>query len=244
MRIASKWIKHRVLAENPSLRKHLPETQLYTNHSLWQMIARHRTVFLKPVVGTGGKGIIRIVRRNGACFSVQIGMNKYSVKSKQRLLRLIRYLTGLKQYLVQQGIDLISLEKRPLDYRLLILRPGSAWKIIGIMGKWAARGKIVTNHCRGGKPIDFQPSLKRSLGLSKRKCKKMENNIHALGRRVAETLGNHYRMRGLGLDIGIDKQKRIWLLEANTEPLYRLFRYHHNRALYPKIVRYMKQIGR
>ncbi len=244
MRIASKWLKHRVLAEYPSIRKHLPETHLYTNASLWNTIRRHRSVYLKPVVGSGGNGIIRIIRKNESSFLVQKGMNKYPVKSKQSLFRLIRRLTGPKRYLVQQGINMISIQNRPLDYRLLILRPRADWEIIGTMGKWAAPGKIVTNFVRGAKPINLCSSLKRSIGYNNGECANMEERINLLGMGVAKTLGNRYRMRDLGLDIAIDKRGRLWILEVNTGPFYKLFRYHHNRSLYPKIVRYMRMIGR
>jgi len=244
MKIASKWIKHRVLAQYPSIRKHLPETHLYSPRYLWHMLQRHGTLYIKPVVGSGGHGIIRVKQRGKTSFAIQKDMKRYQVNSKGDLLLLLRRLMGEKRrYLIQKGIHLISIKKRPIDYRLLILRPESEWKVIGTIGKWAAPGKIVTNHCRGGKPINLLPSLKKSLGCSEQRCQRVEDKINRLGMRVAETLGNRYRMRQMGLDIGIDKKLRIWILEVNTGPRYQLFRYHHDRTLYPKIVDYMRKIN-
>jgi len=244
MKIASKWIKHRVLSQYPSIRKHLPETHLYSQRSLWNMLQRHGTLYIKPVVGSGGHGIIRVKQRGKTSFAIQKDMKRYQVNSKGDLLLLLRRLMGEKRrYLIQKGIHLLSIKKRPIDYRLLILRPEDEWKVIGTIGKWAAPGKIVTNHCRGGKPINLHPSLKLSLGCSKHRRQRVEDKINRLGMRVAETLGNRYRMRQLGLDIGIDNKLRIWILEVNTGPRYQLFRYHQDRTLYPKIVDYMRQIN-
>lgn len=242
MKIASKWIKHRVLVQDSLIRAHLPQTRLLSGHTLWSMLRRHRTVYLKPVIGTGGHGIFRIRWLGNTSYLLQKEMKQYSLRGKVALLRLIRRLTGSRKYLVQQGIDLLSIKQRPLDYRLLMLRPSDRWKLIGTMGKWAAPGKIVTNHCRGGKPIGLCLSLQRSLNCSAARCQQIEQAINQLGQRIAKTLGDRYHMRQLGIDLGIDKQLRIWILEVNTDPRYQLFRYHQDRSLYPKIVHYMKKI--
>lgn len=242
MAIASKWKKHRALSGSKTTLKHLPAAWLYSDTSLWTSLQRFRCVYLKPVSSSGGNGIIRIDRKGTSSFLIRHGVVRSTVSSRKALFTKIRRLIGKRQYLIQQGIHLLKIQKRPLDYRILLLRPKKTWKIMGTMGKWAAPGKIVTNHCRGGKAVNLFPSLKASAGLSTARCQQIAHKLNRLGADVARVLSSRYRLRRLGIDVGIDKQLRIWILEVNTAPAYQLFRHHHNRSIYPRIVRYMKKI--
>ncbi|MNP87462.1 hypothetical protein D3C76_1883740 [compost metagenome] len=46
----------------------------------------------------------------------------------------------------------------------------------------------------------------------------------------------------LGLDIGIDENLKLWLIEANTRPQYKLFRDHEDPMLYNRIGAIIKTI--
>lgn len=239
--VASKWQKHRFLAKYPSIQQHLPETYLFREDTLSHLLEQHEIVYAKPVIGTGGHGVIRI-KKKGKAFEVRRGVSRKYVYDDGELYSVIKAMTKGKEYLVQQGIGMISIDQRPIDYRLLLLRPRTSWKNMGIIGKQAAKHKIVTNHCQGGKAVSFSRSLMKSLDLSREKCEKLRNSTYLLGRRVAKTLGDSHHLRKLGLDIAIDHDLQIWLLEVNTSPRYKLFRYHRDKTLYPRISRYMKMI--
>jgi glutathione synthase/RimK-type ligase-like ATP-grasp enzyme len=241
MIIRSKVKKHRILSRYPAIRRHLPETYLLSQQTLFRLLRKYPDLYLKPVHGTGGSGIIRI-RRGSHAYHVQTGTTNTIVRDRRKLYSVVTQLTRRKRYLIQQGISLLTINRRPLDYRLLLLKPGRTWNAMGIMGRWAAPNKIVTNYCRGGKPITLCSSLRRSQGLSSRQCRKMEQRICELGLQVAKAMGNPYSMRELGLDLGIDQKQRIWLLEVNTRPRFKLFRYHRDRTLYRRIAGYVRMI--
>ncbi|MFY0542656.1 YheC/YheD family protein [Brevibacillus sp. H7] len=240
MGIWSKLKKHRILARHQSIRPFLPETHLLNQQTLFYLLRKYPVLYLKPDRGTGGGGIIRI-RRGRKAYHVQAGVTSRIVQDRRKLYSVVTRLTGRRRYLVQQGISMVTIKRRPIDYRLLVLKPGTSWEVMGIMGKWAAPNKIVTNYCRGGRPIRLFNSLRRSMGMSEQQCRKTEQRIFALGLQVARAM-NPYSLRELGLDLAIDRNLRIYLLEVNTGPQFKLFRFHADRTLHRKIAGYVRRI--
>ncbi len=132
----SKWHKHVALMKNDSLQKHLPKTNRYTSQTLVQYLKKFNTVFLKPNLGGGGKGIIKICKNaEQKTFSIRSLKSKrdgLSLSSTMSILQ--RHLYG-KKYLIQQGIDLLSSAGRPIDFRVLFLKTEMQWKLMGV---WAS----------------------------------------------------------------------------------------------------------
>ena len=58
--LANKWKRAIVLAQNPILKPHIPETKLYNHENMADLISKYPIIFAKPIVGTGGLGIIKI----------------------------------------------------------------------------------------------------------------------------------------------------------------------------------------
>lgn len=241
MIIYSKWKKHLILSRSPTIRRHLPETYLFTRTSLKTLVGKFPLVYMKPVKGTGGGGILRIERVHHS-FRVRSAIKSLLCTNLNQLYNNISRMIRGRQYLIQQGIHLLSIHHRPIDYRILLLRPESNWKYMGIMGKWAAKHKIVTNFCKGGKPMRFVNSLKLSKGLSNQQCSNLARRVHLLGLHVGKVMGTPYSLREMGIDLGIDHNQNIWLLEVNTRPQFKLFRYHSDKTLYNRIAKNVHRI--
>lgn len=58
--IASKWLKTKALLSNPQLARHIPPTRLYRSAVLRRMLHLYGSVVLKPVLGTGGLGVLKV----------------------------------------------------------------------------------------------------------------------------------------------------------------------------------------
>src|SRR5690606_7438835 len=63
--VASKWLKTAVLRQDPRIARHIPDTRIYTVAHLSSMLNAYHKVVLKPVIGTGGSGLIMITRNGG-----------------------------------------------------------------------------------------------------------------------------------------------------------------------------------
>ncbi|HEY0828807.1 MAG TPA: YheC/YheD family protein [Bacilli bacterium] len=231
----SKWTKHVVLWKDTAVRSYLPGTDRFHKNSLRKYLDKFPVLFLKPTLGGGGRGVIRISRVGKQYVLRTAGSSKVWFDLHLLYRALQRIIQG-RSYIVQQGIDLISIDQRPMDFRVLLLKPAEQWEFIGVMGKLAAKHKYVTNHCRGGTPISLNHALQRSLHLPSEKCAEIENKLQELATLVADQLNRHFQhIRELGLDVAIDANQQIWLIEANTKPHFHLFKAHEDKQLFTKI---------
>lgn len=243
---STKWQRYNTLKRELKVLPYLPETVRYSQRNLVTLLEKYDSVFLKPITGTGGSGIIKIYFKE-PYYIMHYLKYKIKINSLERLFYQISRIMNHKHgpYMIQQGIDLISINNRPIDFRVLLLKPYNEWLPMGIMGKLGVEDKIVTNKCRGGKPILFNVAIARTLGLNNTETINLEKKIFSLGVNVGKALSKDYRyVRELGMDIAIDKNSNFYILEVNAMPRYNLFKYHNNRALYPQIAEYIHHIRR
>lgn len=214
--LASKWMKTQALIGDPDIARHIPETGRYRSRRLREMTLKYGMVVLKPVCGTGGIGLIQVRRLPGG-YELKHKTSRKSVRSFSEVLRGIQGIRGKKPYLIQQGIELATVENRPIDYRVKFVKENGSWRIRSMVGRIAARGLFVTNLCRGGKMVSGTEGLKRSLPQVDPEAKKSE--MRDLTKRCTGLLESHFPGIGqLGYDYGIDRNGQIWILEVNTRP--------------------------
>lgn len=231
----SKWLKHQAIEREPEFRGQLPETRLWSRDALYLMLDRYDTLFLKPTVGGGGYGILKI-ERAGSRYVLRNRTSQRVYANRQSLYWALLPILRSRRFIIQQGIPVLTINTRPIDFRVLLLRPGEHWELMGVMAKCAAHRKYVTNHCNGGDSLTFAQAAARSMGTDEEESLKLEEAMGGMGLRLAESLNRHFpNVRELGLDIAMDGERRMWLLEANTRPQYQLFRDHPDRQLYFRI---------
>lgn len=214
--LASKWLKTAALLTDPQITPYIPATGAYRGGALMSMLSEYGMVVIKPVVGTGGNGVIRIE-------SVETG---YQVSYKGRTRHvgtfptLLRVLAGLKlrrRYLIQQGIHLARISGRPLDYRVKVVKERGAWKFRAMVGRLARPGLFVTNLCKGGTMLRCMPALQMSLPNIDSGEKRIE--MRQLTRNCIAVLESKFPgISELGFDYGLDQEGNIWILEVNTRP--------------------------
>ena len=64
--LASKWRKTAALMKYPVAAVHIPQTKAFNSGNLLQMLSRYGMVYVKPIVGGGGYGVIRVSASGGA----------------------------------------------------------------------------------------------------------------------------------------------------------------------------------
>lgn len=239
---ANKWRKHVILVRSATLRKHLPPTTDFRMEKLAIWLKKYGNIYLKPKVGGGGKGIIRIAKwwqGPAVRYIVHTAQGKRLCTNIEQVIGVLnRYI--LKEYIMQQGIDLFHIQRRPVDFRVLICKVNKTWTTFGIMGKVAARGKHVTNFSRGGDAIQLASALQKGLHLDVNDTEKMMNQMKSISLQVANALNKAYPLlTQLGIDLAIDRKRNIFILEANSRPNFELFREHEDPHLYGRIARWM-----
>lgn len=214
--LASKWAKTEALLTHPAIAPHIPPTRRFTADNLRSMLSTHGTVVIKPVVGSGGHGIMKVTGgMNGYSYTAGSNTSRYS--SFDGLMDALGKRVGKKNYLIQKGIHLATVGGRPIDYRVKYVKTGGRWVYRSLVGRIARRGLFVTNLSSGGTMVTASQGIRRSLGSAYVKSKKNKmRELTVLSTRVMEQ-----RFPGvaqLGFDYGIDKQGRIWIFEVNTRP--------------------------
>lgn len=215
-KVASKLKKTSVLLADEKIAEHIPETRKFTPASLEEMLDRYGTVVIKPVVGSGGHGLIKI-SKIGNEYTYKHGQKNRKFSDWDELLEKINKTRKKRKYLIQQGIELATIKGRPIDYRFKIQKPKKKWIITGMVGRLARRGYFITNLCKGGKRLTFTQGVKRSLPSAN--VKKLKAEMRAMTRRCTKLLEKKYPgIRKLGFDYGLDTNGHVWIFEVNTDP--------------------------
>lgn len=224
------------MRRHPRLDVYLPETRLMTRQSLKAMLRKHRMVYVKPVNGSLGIGVMKVMRM-GKGLHFQLGLKKRRFSNFDRGYNAIVHAGKGKPYMVQKGIYLSKFRGRLFDIRLVVQRlPRKAWTVTGIACRVAHPGKIVTNGSQGGTIYSFARVLPNKQWLRKR--------LVRIGLRSARRLHAAYRgLVEIGLDLAVDGKLHPWIIEANTRPDPCPFTKLPDGSMLRKILRYQKAWG-
>ncbi|MDF2670183.1 MAG: hypothetical protein K0R67_2489 [Paenibacillus sp.] len=214
--IASKWLKTSVLLQDSRVARHIPDTRIYTKHDLSSMLSAYRKVVLKPVIGTGGSGLIMITKADGH----YVARYRQSIRRFGKFDALVAFLNRIRhkrKYLIQRGISLATINGRPIDYRVKVVRERKGWITTAMVGRLARPGLFVTNLCKGGTMLTSAQGIRLSLSASAVPGKKRE--MRNLTRLCVSLLERSFPGVGqFGFDYGIDHSGMIWIFEVNTKP--------------------------
>ncbi|CAH8707885.1 YheC/YheD family protein [Paenibacillus thiaminolyticus] len=214
--LASKWLKTEALLGNPRVADHIPATRVYNTSNLHQMLNRYGFVVIKPIVGGGGNGVIKITMEGGN-YAYTYMANTRSFTGFDEMVRSLSTVKKKRRYIIQRGIRLASISGRPIDYRVKFVKTKGRWVCRGVVGRLARQGLFVTNLCRGGTQLNGSEGIRRSLSGRMVRAKRREMlNISQKCTRILER--KYPGIRQLGYDYGIDKSGHIWIFEVNTRP--------------------------
>jgi hypothetical protein len=214
-------IYERLLQEN-SVEKYLPETHSFSSFSsIETMLSKYGHVYIKPINGSLGLGVHQIIYDKHLgdyyCrYQDTDGINRLrKFSSLEGLFRNVFFNKNLESMLVQQGIHLLKVEKRSIDFRIHTNKDDSGnWHVTAIAAKIAGPGSVTT-HVRNGGEIK---TLKEIFS---------ENDCHDFSEKLTEAAlflskALERNMEGIigeiGFDLGIDRNGDVWLFEANSKP--------------------------
>src|SRR5206468_9902442 len=112
-------------------------------------LKKHGLVYLKPINGYQGRGILEIKRisRN----QIRVKSDKFSGKRSLLQVCTLKQLEALtgglmkrNKYLVQRGLELLKKGDRKIDFRVVVHRgKGGIWHSAGIRPKLGKAGSMV-----------------------------------------------------------------------------------------------------
>lgn len=212
------------LRKQPSLGRYLPESHLLTGFPLLKsMCSRYASVFLKPVRGSLGKGIIKIVRLPSGGYAAHhatsLGTRRQQFPTLLKLYASISGRLRTGRYLIQQGLNLIEAGGRPIDFRALTQKNGSGeWIVTSIVARIAGGQHFVSNIARGGALSTVKEAIAKSNLAAGRQdaAARLRSAALQIAAGVDEQIPAHFGE--LGIDLALDVSGRVWLLEVNSKP--------------------------
>jgi hypothetical protein len=218
-----KWGVHQLLYPNPEVNEHIPETfPTPTLQTIRTLLRKYNCVYLKPKDGSLGYGIVKIVRQPGKGYEVSYHSGSGNVKRLfQKLAPLYQYIFRTRRpssYLAQQGIELLTFQGRPFDFRVhLHKNQQNEWVVSCMAAKVAGQGSVTTHVRTGGTVVPGDDLLAYLFGKQRFL---MKERISDAAIRIASAIeqAKGTDLGELGLDMGIDTHGHVWMFEANAKP--------------------------
>lgn len=179
------------------------------------------------------------MHRNGAkAYRVQNEKNTVTMRDTDQLLKELRKINKGHGYIVQRRLQLAQVGHKPFDIRIMVQRKkgsSSTWTVTGSYAKVAERGYLVTNVASRTIPV------LEALKLARIEDRSLLVKAERIARSAAKRLGEHYpKLRQVGFDIGIDRNRQIWIIEGNYQPDLRPFRLLRDSSMRRRILWYEK----
>lgn len=237
--VSSKLQKTRALLGNKQIKPHIPETKYFSKKTLSSMLDRYIMVYLKPVNGLKGIGIMR-AEKKGTNYELRQGTSTVVFKNVHSLYQSVLRKIRRKPYLVQKGIRTLLYQGRSFDFRIMVQKNEKrAWEVSGIVGRVAPPKKIVTNRSQGGKCLPAERLLQSNMNKSE--IKPYLNSLFRLSRSIGRQFQSVYpKVRKLGVDIAVSGNLKPWVLEINTNPAITPFINLGNKRMYRRIKQLMR----
>jgi hypothetical protein len=220
------------------IRPYLPDTALCTSASLRSYLHRYPAVYIKPDGGGRGEGVVKAWRNGQTYHYVKVRGKTRTADSIASMSRRL----GLKKryHIVQRAIDLASVNGRPFDIRLMMMKDTRGkWTAVGMTAKVAGTSSIITNVARGkGYVLPVETALRRALGLTSDQIAAKKREMIRLASMCTPVYCRTRNEWQIGYDLAVDRRGKVWFIEMNPRvPAHSLFRKQ------PKVYRRIKQLA-
>lgn len=227
------------------MRQALPATRIFRESAFRAMLDRYGSVIVKPATGWGGAGVMRITAgKDGGC-TIRYGAKATTARNPREAYAIVRRKAGRRTCLVQQTVKLATVGGRPFDVRVMVQRTGrSHWTATAKLAKVAGPGHIITNVARsGGRVLPVKTAIRRSLGNSE--AGPISRRLDQVALTAVRRLHRYYpAINTVGMDLGVDRRGKVWIIEANFNPAKSLFRRLKDKSAYRKVMHYYRRRAR
>lgn len=225
-RFLNKWEVNEILSNFPAGQKFIPETMKFNRTNLRLLLQKHKEVFLKPINSSRGQGIVKIISNSNNSYQyskAEAANPKWNLCTSFYNLSEALSRIGVKEnrYLIQEGIDLATINERVFDLRSQVQKDGNGkWVMTGVGVRIAGRDRFVTHIPNGGTAASYEEVIKKTFannpGIRASIDQQLKTITTVIPPRLEEGLGLNLAI--LSLDIGVDNLGNLWILEINSKP--------------------------
>ncbi|MEY9977947.1 YheC/YheD family protein [Lysinibacillus sp. RC79] len=220
--IGNKWNVMKRLKEAKEFDKYLIPSEVVENVDLLhKFMAFYKKVVFKPIDGRKGKGIYFISKVGRTNFEVKKD-RETTVCSQSQLDELIRGQLSTGTFIVQPYIQSKTKSGQIYDFRLHVQKNGEGkWVITTVYPRIAPNGSIIPNINNGGFTNYLDPFLEQEFKEEAYDIRRMlEHFSLSLARHLDEIQMEQFGevIDEIGIDVGLDEQRKIWMYEVNWRP--------------------------
>jgi len=213
----SKLDMYSLLFDESFFHYYIPKGKPLTADSLREFLSLYSTIFIKPIFGSQGNGIIKIDRvENEFIFQTNDGAD-IVFEEQEECIHFIEKNIGFQNYMIQEGLDLVTIQDRPVDFRFLCHRlDQNKWSVTFSVARISDEGSFVSNIAKGGELASPKIVL-RHIFLDK--ADSIYQTMKELAISVCKSIqSKNHHYAELGIDLGIDTKGRAKLIEINSKP--------------------------
>ncbi|MBP1993275.1 YheC/YheD family endospore coat-associated protein [Paenibacillus eucommiae] len=223
--LEGKWEVLQLLRQDSYFHPFLPETTLLSRtKDVLDWLGEKGELFLKPRGGSQGKGVLYLKKLQGEDVVQVKGRDSRNRPFEKKFLsdlllrHWLRGFVGNRSYLLQSYLTLHTAANTAYDIRSMVQKNGRGeWQTTGMGVRCGQTGSITSNLHGGGTALEVMPFLTREFGAAK--AEELLESLNELSTRIPPVLeAGHGRLAELGIDLGIDRSGRIWILEVNSKP--------------------------
>lgn len=215
---------HHILTRSDKTKLYMPVSKtLRDSAEVLDYLSKYSTVYLKPINGSGGAGILQLEKLvNG---KIRIRSERFiqdrpydKILDQTELKPLVKKLMGKRKYIIQEGLDLLQKNLHKIDFRVVVHRGlDGEWSSIGIRPKLGKNNSIVTNSHAGGKKTTWNELLEwaKQNQVSLPSASQIERAAVLVARQLTKTRPT---LSHLGIDVAVDKKLNIYVLDVNIRP--------------------------
>ncbi|MGB8957164.1 MAG: YheC/YheD family protein [Tumebacillaceae bacterium] len=212
-RLPDKWGVWQALLACRPLRPYLPETKLLRRgEEVEDWLERYASVFLKPVRGSGGHGVVQVrADREGGYVltgsdTVRLSPEELQDEVKERIWQ--------EKHLIQRGLPLLEADRRNIDIRVVLHRDGYGdWQAVATVPRVGQPGQAVTNLAQGGeqRSLSWLRELEADIPS--------QEEIEEVAILAAEGVtAIRPTLAFLGIDVALDRKGDLWVIDVNPRP--------------------------
>ncbi|MDR6550731.1 YheC/YheD family protein [Paenibacillus qinlingensis] len=213
----NKWDLYNQLVQS-NLEPYVPDTFLYNEVNISELLNSYKLVYLKPIYGNKGASVYRveIMENEDIHISLHSLAPRYICRKNESIQEKLDELLGPTTYIVQQGIPMCQLDHQYFDVRVLVQK--------GITGEWA----ISTITCRVAHKRYFNTSMCEHIYnvdevlprlFSQEKVNDILQSLRDVSIKAAQEAEIHLSSLGeLSVDFAIDIESKLRIIEINGMP--------------------------
>ncbi|MBM7663074.1 hypothetical protein JOC85_003900 [Bacillus mesophilus] len=209
----------KVCSSNATAVSYVPDSVSYTEpNDFFFMINKYPTIYIKPIRGMQGKGIIVAKKENNhVTFQGSNGDRAICYSIEEIAYYLGQNLTNKFGYILQQGIHSMYKDKK-VDFRFYFQKNfEKEWICQGVVGRIANKDSVVTNFKHLSMLLTGKEAIRRLFNVNKKQADKIIESTIEKCRAVCELIDQEIGHYGdLAIDVILDKEKKPYILEINN----------------------------